>query len=192
MSARRTGVKWMAVACLAFIAGVGCQDESSGPEKAEIGAERAAAMERIKNKGKNPGSGGGKVKRKGLASGGAMPTADLAFTYDRAGKRDPFRSFEWDRPDKFHAQIRTPLEQFDVNQLDLVGVVWKTGNARALIHDPAGQGYIIGEGTRIGKNQGHVIEIGDNRVVVKETYVDYLGQKTTKDVEMRIRRSEGG
>ena len=31
-----------------------------------------------------------------------------------------------------------------------------------------------------------------NLVVVKETYVDFLGQETTKDIEMRIRRSEGG
>jgi hypothetical protein len=37
-----------------------------------------------------------------------------------------------------------------------------------------------------------VISIDDNTVVVKETYVDYLGQETTKDVEMRMRRSEGG
>jgi len=32
----------------------------------------------------------------------------------------------------------------------------------------------------------------DNMVIVKETYVDYLGQETTKDVEMRMRRNEGG
>jgi Tfp pilus assembly protein PilP len=190
VSARKTGVKWIAVAGLALIVGVGCQGETSDPEKAEIGAERAAATNRIKNKSSS--AGGAKAKTKARSSGGVMQKADLAFIYDRTGKRDPFRSFEWERPDASQSAIRTPLEQFDVNQLDLVGVVWKTGNARALIHDPAGQGYIIGEGARIGKNEGRVIEIGDNRVVVKETYVDYLGQKTTKDVEMRIRRSEGG
>ena len=32
----------------------------------------------------------------------------------------------------------------------------------------------------------------DGLVVVTETYVDYLGQETTKDVEMRMRRNEGG
>jgi len=37
-----------------------------------------------------------------------------------------------------------------------------------------------------------VTTIDDNLVVVNETYVDFLGQETTKDIEMRIRRSEGG
>jgi Tfp pilus assembly protein PilP len=61
-----------------------------------------------------------------------------------------------------------------------------------LVQDPAGNSYIVGEGTRIGKNEGRVIDIEDNLIIVKETYVDFLGQETTKDIEMRIRRSEGG
>ena len=85
-----------------------------------------------------------------------------------------------------------PLEQFDVSQLSLIAVVWKTGSARALVEDPAGQSYIIAKGTRIGKNDGMVTVIDDNLVVVNETYEDYLGNVTKKDIEMRIRRSEGG
>jgi Tfp pilus assembly protein PilP len=52
--------------------------------------------------------------------------------------------------------------------------------------------YIVGEGTRIGKNEGRVTRIDDNLVVVRETYVDFMQQKTSKDVEMRIRATEGG
>jgi hypothetical protein len=37
-----------------------------------------------------------------------------------------------------------------------------------------------------------VVSIDDNMVIVKEIYVDYLGQETTKDVELRMRRNEGG
>ncbi len=85
-----------------------------------------------------------------------------------------------------------PLEQFDVSQLSVVAVVWKTGSARALVEDPTGQSYIIGKGTRIGKNDGTVTDIDDNLVVVNETYEDYLGNVTKNDIEMRIRRSEGG
>ena len=58
--------------------------------------------------------------------------------------------------------------------------------------DPSGESYIIAEGSPIGKNSGHVIAIHDSAVVVKETYVDFLGQETTKDIEMRLRRNEGG
>jgi Tfp pilus assembly protein PilP len=76
--------------------------------------------------------------------------------------------------------------------MSLLAVVWNTGVARALVRDPAGKSYIVGTGTRMGKNEGRVTNINDNLVVVKETYVDFLGQETTKDIEMRIRRSEGG
>ena len=44
----------------------------------------------------------------------------------------------------------------------------------------------------LGKNDGTVTQIDDSLVVVKETYVDYLGHETKKDVEMRIRQREGG
>ena len=117
---------------------------------------------------------------------------ETGYNYDPTGKRDPFRSFVWDRPDKMAIAEAGPLGQFDLSQLEVVAVVWRTGNARALVEDPSGESYIVGEGAAIGKNRGHVISIDDNTVVVKETYVDYLGQETTKDVEMRMRRSEGG
>jgi type IV pilus assembly protein PilP len=61
-----------------------------------------------------------------------------------------------------------------------------------MIQDPAGQSYIVGMGTRVGKNDGSVTSIDDNLVVVKETYEDYLGQVTKRDIEMRIRRLDKG
>ena len=118
---------------------------------------------------------------------------ERGYSYDATGKRDPFRDFKWDRPDRMHArEIDGPLQQFDLGQLSLVAVVWKTGNARALVQDPSGENYIVAEGSRIGKNSGHVIAIHDSAMVVKETYMDFLGQETTKDIEMRLRRNEGG
>jgi type IV pilus assembly protein PilP len=118
---------------------------------------------------------------------------DNGFVYDPTGKRDPFRSFIWDRPDKMATTAEAgPLGQFDLSQLEVVAVVWRTGNARALVEDPSGESYIVGAGAAIGKNRGHVVSIDDNTVVVKETYVDYLGQETVKDVEMRMRSNEGG
>lgn len=116
------------------------------------------------------------------------------FHYDARGGRDPFRSFQWEqmRLELSDAEMRGPLEQFDLNQLSLVGVVWKAHNVRALVQDPSGMSYIIAEGTRIGKNDGRVIRIDDNLVVVKETYVDSNLEETTRDIEMRIRATEGG
>jgi Tfp pilus assembly protein PilP len=128
----------------------------------------------------------------GSAEPAFAPIADADFTYDPRGLRDPFRSYEWERATLEEAEVRGPLEEFDVNQLSVVGVVWNVGNARALIQDPSGEGVIVGEGARVGKNDGRIIKIDDSVVIVKETYVDMMGQETTKDIELRIRRSEGG
>jgi len=176
---------------------IGCEDSSRGPNKADFDGERAALQARLEKKRaakQSEQTTGEKSapKVEGESAPPAFGTVDARFTYDRSNKRDPFRSFEWERPDRQQAEERGPLERFDVSQLSLVAVVWKTGNGRALIKDPSGQSYVIAKGTRIGKNEGHVIEISDNLVVVKETYVDYLGQESTKDIEMRIRASQGG
>ena len=53
-------------------------------------------------------------------------------------------------------------------------------------------GDVIQEGDRIGKNNGHVLEIRDSSMLVREAYVDFAGEKTMKEIEMRIRQSQGG
>ncbi len=58
--------------------------------------------------------------------------------------------------------------------------------------DPSGQSYVVSAGDAIGKNEGEVISIGDNSMRVREVYVDYVGDKTTKEIELRVRQSEGG
>lgn len=181
---------------------VGCADEASGPTAAdfeqaqkdairnvEIAKQSRAKREELKKERAKP-KPNQPVDPSLIGSGVLIETG---YSYDPTGKRDPFRNFMWNRPDRMaQFDVAGPLEQFDLAQLEVVAVVWRTGNARALIEDPSGESYIVGEGAAIGKNQGRVIAIDDNTVVVKETYVDYLGQETTKDIEMRIRRSEGG
>ena len=128
------------------------------------------------------------------AEAAGFGASDAGYAYDARGKRDPFRSFEWEQLEleMMAGDDRGPLEHFDVTQLSVVGVVWKNNNARALIQDPSGMTYIVGEGARVGKNEGRVTGIADNLVVVEEIYVDTMGEKTVKDIEMRIRVTEGG
>ena len=195
MRTRRAGVAIGVLVALSI--GVGCGgEERVGPKTSDFGAERDAAAERIA--GRKASKEGRAVKTKSAKAASAASKLALGvfgakFSYDPTGKRDPFRSFEWERPDRQGPDgLRGPLEQFDLSQLDLVAVVWRTDNAKALIMDPSGQSYIVGQGTRIGKNEGHVLRIEDNELVVKETYVDHLGNKSTKDIELRIRGSQGG
>ncbi len=113
------------------------------------------------------------------------------YFYDPRNKRDPFRSYRFvgeSAPEKTFG----PLGDFELGQLELSAVIWDATNPRALILDPGGRSYIVREGSQIGKNSGQVIHIGDNLVLVKETYENFAGEKTTKDVELRIRLSQGG
>ena len=176
----------------------GCQDEvPTGPTNADFDAARSELAARSKDKSakdKNKAKAKAKAKKPAATQDPSYAALGKGFHYDRRGKRDPFRSFEMDEKGRLALELmdQSPLERYDVSQLSLLAIVWNTGAARALIQDPGGKSYIVGTGTRLGKNEGRVIDIDDNLLVVKETYVDFLGQETTKDIEMRIRRSEGG
>ena len=86
----------------------------------------------------------------------------------------------------------TPLERFDLSQLEVTAIIWSTDRPRALVRDPAGKGYIVSAGMPIGKNKGRIVSIEDNIVLVKETYVDFRDRATTKEVEMRLYENQGG
>lgn len=192
MGSMRIAGAWLAAGALWLAA---CADEHQGPSTAEFSQTRAAAEARAKTAGtaKSAPRVAKAAKAVAGASGGEVSLAtEKGFTYDAAGKRDPFRSFEWERLVAEESDVRGPLEQFEVAQLSLVAVVWNAGRPRAMVQDPAGQTYIVGPGTRIGKNLGRVLTIGDNAVLIKETYVDLSGQETTKEIELSIRRSQGG
>jgi type IV pilus assembly protein PilP len=188
-------LKW-AIALLALLALVaaGCQKKAVGPKVGEYQKQRAAMIEKHRK---------GQVGVKALAvakneEAATEPDAlgfgveGRGYIYDPIGKRDPFRSFILDRLKEMDSAAKGPLEQFDLSQLSVNGIVWDADRHRALILDPSGQGYIIQEGDPIGKNDGRVMAIDDNVVVVREAYVDFHGETTTKEIEMHVRESQGG
>jgi Tfp pilus assembly protein PilP len=176
----------------------GCSDRTAvGPTTQDFGAAREEKAAKIaKNKGKQAPVAQARPRVQEAATQEASygTIGPSGFHYDATKLRDPFRSFEWEQLalELSNALTEGPLEKFDVSQLSLVGVVWNATKARALIQDPSGMSYIVAEGTKIGKSNGRVTQIDDNLVVVQETYVDSSGETTTKDIEMRIRATEGG
>lgn len=176
---------------------VGCeQGAKNAPSVQDYEQKRA---ELVKKKGAAGGTAvaqrgkGAAAESKSGPDGGGLVSGASTYSYDATDKRDPFRSFVIDAQMALSEHERGPLEQFDLSQLNLVAVVWDTGRPRALVTDPSGRGYVVQEGTPIGKNSGQVIRISDNTLLVKETYVDYLGAATTKEIQMRIRsKSQGG
>lgn len=170
---------------------LGCGRSGHGPTVRDYAAKRAAAAARARH--------GRPVQPTRVAENKTAKKEETGLGgikqgegYNAMGKRDPFRSFVLEQKQENAVSERGPLEQFDLSQLNVVAVVWNTARPRALVVDPSGRSYVIQEGTRIGKNSGRVIHIGDNQVLVRETYVDYLGTRTTKEVHMRIRQSQGG
>ncbi|MEM9177207.1 MAG: pilus assembly protein PilP [Myxococcota bacterium] len=189
----------LALSLVAITTGCGGEEDESGkPGVSDFEKERQALANRDKGKkGKTKRAKKGKKGKKAKAkkgSGTSYAAGGADYFYDPRGKRDPFRSFRFAAEESDEEQVRDfgPLGDFELGQLELSAVIWDANNPRALILDPGGRSYIVREGSAIGKNNGQVIHIGDNLVLVKETYENFAGEQTTKDVELRIRLSQGG
>lgn len=106
------------------------------------------------------------------------------YRYDATNKQNPFRPFIL--VDKKLDEKEGPLQRYDIEQLTLRAVVWNIDDPKAMVEDPTGRGHVVKIGTDIGKNKGIITRINDRAVLVRETYVDFSGHETTKDVTMRI------
>lgn len=115
------------------------------------------------------------------------------YHYDPIGKRDPFKPFiQLEKKETTAKRAVAPLQIFDLTELRLVGIILLPGKKVAMVEDPSGKGYNIREGTLIGKNEGRVIDIMKDEVVVEERFVDEMAQTKTRKVSMKIQREQGG
>jgi type IV pilus assembly protein PilP len=194
---RKWAMVLLVAATLVFTTtGCGEEEQTNTPGVADFQAERAALANRDKS-GKRAKKKKAKSAKKApqVVSGVGYASGERGYFYDPRGKRDPFRSILFADADADADSDKKdfgPLGDFELGQLELQAVIWDASNPRALILDPGGRSYIVREGAAIGKNNGQVIHIGDNLVLVKETYENFAGERTTKDVELRIRLSQGG
>jgi hypothetical protein len=195
MRGGRFGVALLVSAAVA-VGSVACSNEKTGVAAADYEKQRAEIIARRQAaKAAGPGATGGGAavaQRESTPAGKGLGGPLGEAVYSAEGKRDPFRSFVLDRLKELAGHTKGPLEQFDVGQLTLHGVVWKTNRPRALVADPSGQVYVVREGDAIGTNEGSVVRIDDNLMLVRETYVDAMGEQTTKETEMRVRRNQEG
>lgn len=99
------------------------------------------------------------------------------YEYDPIGRREPFESLVAedipDAPDVLvtpdPAEIQTPLQEFDVKQLKIIGIIMGNLGDYARIVAPDGKSYTINVGTPIGINDGEVVSITENAIIVRET-----------------------
>jgi len=116
------------------------------------------------------------------------------YTYNPVGKRDPFKPFIALGPKKPVSKAPlTPLQRYDVSELKLVGILKGPRGYRALVEDAGGKGFIIGKGTLIGRENGKVKEIHEDRVIVEQRYKDIFGQMKHREITIPLRKpGEGG
>ena len=121
--------------------------------------------------------------------------------YEAAGKPDPFASFirqnDTQQP-QAESQQRdrplTPLEKVEVSQLRLVGVIVRSGEEQAplaMVELPNGKGFLLQPGTKIGSNQGRVVAITPESVLVQETVVDVFGETQERTVTLKLHPGGG-
>jgi Tfp pilus assembly protein PilP len=79
-----------------------------------------------------------------------------------------------------------PLEQFEVNDYQLVGIISGAGIRRAVIQDLTGKGFFVTVGTRIGKGGGRIVKITEKEVLVEEPIQDFMGRKKNRKVSLKI------
>ena len=167
---------------------VACGEEAVGPSVSEYEeqARRVAELAAKKNPARPP-TAAVKDEPASASIGASVPE----YRYVSLGKRDPFRSYVLEQAGT-RKRDRGPLEQYELDQLSLVAVIWDTKRSRAVVEDPSGQAYVVSQSTPIGKHDGRVVKIHDRHIVVQEKYVDYRGDVTEKDVEMWLAANRGG
>ncbi|MCK6504631.1 pilus assembly protein PilP [Myxococcota bacterium] len=117
--------------------------------------------------------------------------AQDAYAYNPVGKRDPFRSFLASGEGAGDDVPTTPLQRYEVDQYQLVGIIWGIERPRALVQDPEGVGHVMEVGTYIGKNWGKVTRINANEVVVTEEYQNIRGDLIVNDIRLALPVTEG-
>lgn len=126
-----------------------------------------------------------------MSPGTAQPEASK-FVYNPVGRRDPFRSLlEIRKPVAERREPQTPLEQFDLSQIRMVGAIIGMDRPRAMVNAPDGKSYIVTIGTRMGKNNGKVVSIDQNRIEVEESFYDFADEVRTSRQAIELPKREG-
>lgn len=118
------------------------------------------------------------------------------FVYTSSGVADPFVPFIAQRSENNRAQPDrplTPLEQVEITQLKLVGIIWDQPSEEgtsAMVELPDGKGFIIQTGTLVGPYQGQVVSILQDSVVIEEQLTDIYGQEETTLTTLKLRPGE--
>lgn len=116
----------------------------------------------------------------------------FVYAYVPSGKRDPFRSplDDLTGADRAGAVIQSacnqPLCKWDLDQLQLVGVISGMSNPIAMVQDPQGVGYLVRRNSFMGKKGGRVTQIKHDSLVVTEIVRGGDGKPHPNEIPMHM------
>jgi type IV pilus assembly protein PilP len=114
------------------------------------------------------------------------------YAYNPAGKPDPFKPFLQLTPVRESRSPLTPLQKYDLSQLKLVAILTLREGNVGLVEDATGKGYFVKRGTLIGKNDGKVSKVLDDRLMIEEVFLDVFGQKKVNETSLSLYKPEEG
>jgi type IV pilus assembly protein PilP len=114
------------------------------------------------------------------------------FSYGSSGKRDPFQALtSVKKPIVSGLAVTTPLQKFALNQLRVIGVIWGKGEPTAMVNAPDGKSYVLKKGIKAGKNNGTVVDINKESIVVEEKFYDFSGEVRVSTQNIPLPKKEG-
>lgn len=124
-------------------------------------------------------------------SAGAKETkaVEEVTTYEKTGKRDPFVSLVVTVVEK-PRKGQTPLENYDIGAIKILGIVWTEKGNFATAVLPDGKAYTLREGMTIGIHEGNIQKINKDHIVIVERIKDYKGQLKSKETILKLREGE--
>lgn len=107
-----------------------------------------------------------------------------SYRYSSFSKRDPFSYPDREEMDD-DSFVVSKLQHHDISSLKLVGV-WRlsTGVSKALILTPKGEGVVAVIGDPVGQNNGEIMEIGKNKIIIREYLMTPDGTRQFNDIDM--------
>jgi type IV pilus assembly protein PilP len=115
-----------------------------------------------------------------------------SYTFNFAGKRDPFAPLIVRYDKKALTGNRPPLERYNVGEFKMTGVVWGGYGYSAMLEGPDGKGYFVRVGSVIGPNKGVVRKITQETMVIEEKFKSISGETDRKEIILELRKKQEG
>lgn len=132
------------------------------------------------------------------AASSDQPSSNVQFEYKLENRPDPFVPFISERATASAVDMDeivdageplSGMQLFEPGQLTLVALIKKGGENLAMVQDFTGKGYVLSEGTKVGR-RGVVKSFTPLSVVVEETAVTRAGKKTVTEVVMLLKKEK--